>query len=75
MVGFSCILKESNKKSPAKFLAYNLSQKMNGALFRLESSFFLRVTFFSCNHHFFLNLQVLKKPKKKAVKKMLRQDR
>ena len=36
---------------------------MNGALFRLESSFFLRVTFFSFNHHFFLQFTGLEKIK------------
>ena len=55
--------KKVPKKSPAKLLAYNLSQKMNGALLRLES-FFLRVTF-SCNHHFLLKFTGLEKTKEK----------
>ena len=40
---------------------------MNGALFRLESSFFLRVTFFSFNHHFFLQFTGLEKTKEGDV--------
>ena len=53
---------------------------MNGALLRLESSFFKSDIFFLLIITFFLNLQVLKKPKKvtfhrTTVKKMLRQDR
>ena len=36
---------------------------MNGALLRLESSFFLRVTLLSFSHHFFLQFTGLEKTK------------
>ena len=47
-------------------MAYNLSQKMNGAVLRLESSFFW-VTYFSFSHHFFLKFTGLEKAKEGDV--------
>ena len=40
---------------------------MNRALLRLESFFFLRVTFFSFNHSFFLKFTGLEKTKEDDV--------